>query len=88
MSVMTRVARSGLATVTLGLSVVGPQAAGIATAESPAGDSSEASGPQSSQRGPSGQARASRKAAIGSSAAGLGRGERPGSTRPGPAACT
>lgn len=86
MSVMKRVARSGLATVTLGLSVVGPQAAGIATAESPAGDSSEASGPQSSQRGPSGQARASRKAAIGSSAAGLGRGERPALARPGPAA--
>ncbi len=91
MSVMKRVARSGLATVTLGLStlglsLVGPQAAGIAAAESPAGDSSGASSPQSSQRGPSGQARASRKAAIGGPAAGVGRGERPGSTRPGPAA--
>ena len=86
MSVMKRVARSGLATVTLGFSLVGPPAAGIAAAESPAGESSEASRPQSSQRGPSGQARASRKAANGGSAAGLGRGGRPGSVRPGPAA--
>ena len=34
MSVMKRVARSGLATVTLGFSLVGPPAAGIAAAES------------------------------------------------------
>ena len=87
MSVLKRVARSGLATVTLGLSLVGPQAAGIAAAESPAGDSSEASNPQpSSQRSPSGQARASRKAPISGSVAGVGRGGRPGDNRPGPAA--